>query len=138
MNDVIIRKLEQAMSVEELIEELQRMPSKARVVFACDYGDRGNTQQALQVTEVLNGKDEWLELNEKNMTKEDLQKLAEGVAYWIDRSDMALRHTITVAEDAKGLFADIRGMVDILSRVTNKQRSIGHAKEQSRKEPDNR
>ena len=69
MNDVIIRKLEQAMSVEELIEELQRMPSKARVVFACDYGDRGNTQQALQVTEVLNGKDEWLELKETAYSK---------------------------------------------------------------------
>jgi hypothetical protein len=46
----IARKLKDAMTVEQLIEELQEMPMDAQVVFTCDYGDLSHTQQALLVT----------------------------------------------------------------------------------------
>lgn len=41
----IERKLEQTITVEELIEALQEMDPKDRVVFASDYGDHMHTQQ---------------------------------------------------------------------------------------------
>lgn len=45
----IERKLSNALTVRELIEELQVFPDDCRVVFACDYGDHSHTQQALPV-----------------------------------------------------------------------------------------
>jgi len=45
----IKRKLERAMTVEQLMENLQNADPKALVVFVCDYGDYHHTQQALQV-----------------------------------------------------------------------------------------
>lgn len=37
------------LTVEELIERLQELDPKAKVLFACDYGDYCHTQQALPV-----------------------------------------------------------------------------------------
>ncbi len=45
----ISRKLSNALTVEELIDELQNYPKDAKVVFACDYGDYCHTQQALPI-----------------------------------------------------------------------------------------
>lgn len=45
----IRRVLESAMTVAELIEELESLPGNCRVVFACDYGDHSHTQQLLPV-----------------------------------------------------------------------------------------
>lgn len=49
MNAKINDTLEDSMTVEELIQELQGMPATARVVFSCDYGDICHTQQALLI-----------------------------------------------------------------------------------------
>lgn len=48
----INRTLENALTVEELIERLQEMDPESRVVFTCDYGDYHKTQQALTVRNV--------------------------------------------------------------------------------------
>jgi hypothetical protein len=48
----IERKLSNALTVEELIDELQQYPKDARVVFACDYGDHSHTTQALPIETV--------------------------------------------------------------------------------------
>ena len=47
----IERILDQGMTVHQLIQELQRFPSSAVVVFTADYGDRVHTIQAIPVTE---------------------------------------------------------------------------------------
>lgn len=46
------RKLDNAMTVEDLIAELQNFPPEAKVFFTCDYGDIGHTRQALPVDAV--------------------------------------------------------------------------------------
>lgn len=43
------RKLRNAMTVADLIAELQCFPDDALVCFACDYGDISHTQQCLPV-----------------------------------------------------------------------------------------
>ncbi len=45
----IERELKAALTVAELIDELKCFPDDARVLFACDYGDHGHTEQALPV-----------------------------------------------------------------------------------------
>lgn len=45
-----LRTLKTGMTVADLIDELSHHDSDALVVFACDYGDHGHTQQALPVT----------------------------------------------------------------------------------------
>jgi regulator of RNase E activity RraB len=52
MDAATISILENAMTVAELREELANMDDDARVVFACDYGDHGHTEQALLVRSV--------------------------------------------------------------------------------------
>lgn len=47
------RKLRNALTVRDLIEELQNMPEDAKVLFVCDYGDYAHTQQALPCGEVI-------------------------------------------------------------------------------------
>ncbi len=47
-----LRQLESALTVEDLICELEAMPKDARVLFACDYGDITHTQQALPVESI--------------------------------------------------------------------------------------
>lgn len=49
---LIQRKLDTALTAEELIDELRSHPPKSRVVFACSYGDHGNTEQILPVATV--------------------------------------------------------------------------------------
>jgi hypothetical protein len=44
--------LRDVLTVEDLIEELQGMDQKARVIFACDFGDHAHTEQALPVMSV--------------------------------------------------------------------------------------
>ena len=44
--------LNRAMTVEELMGDLQNMPPEAKVVFVCNYGDYHRTQQALPVQSV--------------------------------------------------------------------------------------
>lgn len=44
--------IELALTVAEVIEELKQYDPGARVVFTCDYGDIGHTQQALPVSNV--------------------------------------------------------------------------------------
>jgi hypothetical protein len=46
------RTLNRAMTVADLMQELESLPPDAKVVFTCDYGDICHTQQALPVTEV--------------------------------------------------------------------------------------
>ena len=46
------RKLGRALTVEDLIAELEQYPKDARVVFACDYGDHSHTDQALPIENV--------------------------------------------------------------------------------------
>jgi len=46
------RQAKQALTVRDLIEELEALNPDAKVVFACDYGDHCHTQQALPVTNV--------------------------------------------------------------------------------------
>ena len=46
------RVLGQAQTVEELIEELQQLDGKAKVVFTCSYGDISKTQQVLAVSAI--------------------------------------------------------------------------------------
>lgn len=53
MSKTIDRKLQGALTVRELIEQLQGMPEDAKVLFVCDYGDYCHTQQALPCGEVL-------------------------------------------------------------------------------------
>lgn len=48
----ITRKLRRAMTVADLIEQLQDCDQDALVVFTCDYGDYSHTDQALPVAEV--------------------------------------------------------------------------------------
>ena len=45
-------RLQNAMTVADLIEELKQMDQDARVLFACDYGDYHHTQQALPVENI--------------------------------------------------------------------------------------
>lgn len=45
----IASKLESCITVEGLIGYLKRFDPQARVLFACPYGDRGRTIQALPV-----------------------------------------------------------------------------------------
>lgn len=45
-------KLRTALSVRDLIGDLEQLDSNAVVVFTCDYGDYHHTQQALPVTSV--------------------------------------------------------------------------------------
>lgn len=52
MKTDIIRQLGRALTVAQLIEELQQYPEEALVVFASDYGDHCHTTQALLVTSV--------------------------------------------------------------------------------------
>lgn len=51
MNQVA-RKLENALTVRELIECLENLPDNAVVLFTCDYGDHCHTEQALPVSHV--------------------------------------------------------------------------------------
>ena len=46
------RTLRSAMTVADLIAELESFPEDAVVCFACDYGDHGHTQQCLPVKTV--------------------------------------------------------------------------------------
>lgn len=46
------RTLRSALTVGELITELQRLPADSVPVFVCDYGDHCHTQQALPVRSV--------------------------------------------------------------------------------------
>lgn len=46
------RRLDQAMTVEQLKERLEGLDDKTVIVFVCDYGDHGHTQQALPVWDV--------------------------------------------------------------------------------------
>lgn len=48
----IVNKLEQSVTVEELIRHLQALDPEARVVFVSPYGDRGRTQQAFLVERI--------------------------------------------------------------------------------------
>ena len=52
MDAKVQRTLGGALTVGELIEILQGCPEDARIVFTCDYGDYGHTQQALPVRAV--------------------------------------------------------------------------------------
>ncbi len=45
----ISQLLDQALTVEELIDILQGYDANAKVVFQCDYGDITHTKQALAV-----------------------------------------------------------------------------------------
>lgn len=44
--------LQNAMTVAQLMEQLESLPPDAAVVFTCNYGDYHRTQQALTVTTV--------------------------------------------------------------------------------------
>ena len=46
------RQLRRALTVSDLIEQLQEMPEDAIPLFVCDYGDYHHTQQALPVMAV--------------------------------------------------------------------------------------
>lgn len=46
------RFLDNALTVEELLDILQDCDGDTKVIFKCDYGDIGHTQQALAVTSV--------------------------------------------------------------------------------------
>ena len=46
------RKLRSAMTVADLIAELQTFPDDALVCFACDYGDICHTQQCLPIESI--------------------------------------------------------------------------------------
>lgn len=48
----IERKLKNGMTVEDLMFELEGMDPQAVVMFACDYGDRARTMQALTITNI--------------------------------------------------------------------------------------
>ena len=48
----IERTLQNAMTVRDLIEQLQSLDPDSPVLFACNYGDYHNTQQALPVGDV--------------------------------------------------------------------------------------
>ena len=52
MTHDIVRLLDHALTVEELIDELKTLEPKSKVVFTCSYGDRGGTRQALAVSSV--------------------------------------------------------------------------------------
>jgi hypothetical protein len=45
-----LRILKRALTVAELRDELEDQPDDALVLFVCNYGDIGNTQQVLPVT----------------------------------------------------------------------------------------
>jgi len=45
-------KLQNGITVGDLMEELKRFDPEAVVVFGCDYGDHGHTEQALPVESV--------------------------------------------------------------------------------------
>lgn len=49
MNDEIKLMLQQAVTVQWLLDELSHMPPDARVMFSCDYGDHCHTEQLLPV-----------------------------------------------------------------------------------------
>lgn len=49
VNEVI----ESAMTVEDVLEALEGLDPKTRVLFVCSYGDYHRTQQALPVTEII-------------------------------------------------------------------------------------
>jgi hypothetical protein len=44
-----VHQLQNALTVRQLIETLEGEDPNAVVVFACDYGDRSHTQQAIPV-----------------------------------------------------------------------------------------
>jgi hypothetical protein len=52
MSKVIERKLRNALTVAQLIKQLQSEPPDAVVLFTCDYGDITHTRQALPVKRV--------------------------------------------------------------------------------------
>lgn len=52
MNRTLADNLTAAMTVRDLIEQLQMYDEDALVVFTCDYGDYHHTQQALPVQDV--------------------------------------------------------------------------------------
>lgn len=45
-------KIDEAMTVAELIEHLQELDQEAHVLFTCNYGDFHRTEQALPVSDV--------------------------------------------------------------------------------------
>ena len=51
-NTSVSEVLSHALTVRELIEQLQGEDQDAKVVFTCNYGDYHNTQQALTVNNV--------------------------------------------------------------------------------------
>jgi hypothetical protein len=50
---MISQVLDEAPTAEEVIEMLQEVDPKSKVLFVADYGDRTHTMQALPVAEVL-------------------------------------------------------------------------------------
>ncbi|MFA5376304.1 MAG: hypothetical protein WC455_11220 [Dehalococcoidia bacterium] len=48
----ILRKLQDGLTVADLIDELRNYDENALVLFACDYGDHCHTQQALPIRTV--------------------------------------------------------------------------------------
>lgn len=52
MTKTIQRKLANALTVAELIEELKAFPDDCKVIFGCDYGDHCHIEQALPVSAV--------------------------------------------------------------------------------------
>lgn len=52
MDKDVLRIVQRGMTCAQLIEELGIFPPDSIPVFTCNYGDRGNTQQAFPITEV--------------------------------------------------------------------------------------
>lgn len=53
MNREVEHATESALTVRQLMEELESLDPDARVLFTCSYGDYHNTPQALPVGEVV-------------------------------------------------------------------------------------
>ena len=58
MDAKVTRALRGALTVGELIAELQRLPADSVPVFVCDYGDYSHTQQALPIRQVTDPAEE--------------------------------------------------------------------------------
>jgi hypothetical protein len=52
MKTTVERTMNRAMTVGDLLSELDGLPMDAPVVFVCDYGDYCHTQQALPVSSI--------------------------------------------------------------------------------------
>ena len=64
MTHKIENVLDKALTVSDLIEELQSMDPDAKVLFACDYGDISHTVQVLPVETIDEGDEDTERLEE--------------------------------------------------------------------------